>query len=252
MITRRLMLKGAAATIAVAALPFNLINAAAAATPKTKKGKTMLTYPYSLPELPYAASALAPVIDEETMATHHGKHHQAYITKLNDALKETPEFQKLSLAELMQSLDKLPDSIKAVVRNNGGGHVNHSMFWQIMAAPGSTQPGGKLAEAIDRDFGSMDEFKKQFNSAGEKQFGSGWAFVTADKSGKLAVVAMPNQDTPLSKGQVVLFGNDVWEHAYYITYRNRRPEYLQAWWQVLNWDKVEERYQAAMRGEVFI
>lgn len=211
-----------------------------------------MTYPYSVADLPYDYTALSPVIDEETMKTHHDKHHAAYVTKLNDALKDLPEFHQLSLQDLLARIEDLPEAVRGVVRNNGGGHANHSMFWEIMGAPNSTQPKGEVAAAIDAAFGSFEDFKKQFNSAGEKQFGSGWVFVTVDADGKLGVKALPNQDTPLMQKQAVLFGNDVWEHAYYLTYRNRRPEYLQAWWQVVNWDKVEERYQAIKSGAVLI
>lgn len=211
------------------------------------------TYPFSLPALPYAPETMAPVIDAETMGLHHGKHHQAYVDKLNDALKDHGELQKLDLHTLIGKVNEVPESVRAAVRNQGGGHVNHSMFWEIMGAPNANAtPTGALADAIATGFGAFDDFKKQFNTAGEKQFGSGWVFVTVDDDGKLGLIAQPNQDTPLMQGKKVLFGNDVWEHAYYLTYRNRRAEYLQSWWQVLDWSKVAARYDALKTGQKII
>ncbi len=211
------------------------------------------TYPFSLPQLPYTAETMAPVIDAETMQLHHSKHHQAYVDKLNDALKDHGELQKLDLLTLIGKVNEVPESVRNAVRNQGGGHVNHSMFWEIMGKPNANAtPTGPLADLITQNFGSFDDFRKQFNTAGEKQFGSGWVFVTVEDSGKLAIVAQPNQDTPLSQGKKVLFGNDVWEHAYYLSYRNRRGEYLQAWWQVLDWQKVAARYDALKAGEKII
>ncbi len=201
------------------------------------------TYPFELPPLGYEFDALAPFIDAETMELHHDKHHQAYVDKLNDALKDQEDLQKLTIEELLAKVDSLPDAIKSAIRNNGGGHANHSMFWTIMKKNEDGKPSGALAEAIDRDFGSFEDFKTKFNDAGVKQFGSGWVFLISN-SGKLEIKSMPNQDTPLMQNITPILGNDVWEHAYYVTYRNRRPEYLKAWWNVVDWDKISERFEA--------
>ncbi len=201
------------------------------------------TYPFELPPLGYEFGALAPFIDAETMELHHDKHHQAYVDKLNDALKDQPDLQGLSIEELLTKVDSLPDAIKSAVRNNGGGHANHSMFWEIMKKNENGKPSGTLAEAIERDFGSFEDFKEKFNDAGVKQFGSGWVFLISI-NGKLEIKSFPNQDTPLMEGVQPILGNDVWEHAYYVTYRNRRPEYLKAWWNVVDWEQVGERFSS--------
>jgi Fe-Mn family superoxide dismutase len=201
------------------------------------------TCPFELPPLGYEFDALAPFIDAETMELHHDKHHQTYVDKLNDALKDQPDLHKYSIEELLAKVDSLPDAIKSAVRNNGGGHANHSMFWEIMKKNENGKPSGALSDAIDRDFGSFEDFKTQFNDAGVKQFGSGWVFLIAD-GGKLQIKSMPNQDTPLMQNVRPILGNDVWEHAYYIMYRNRRPEYLKQWWNVVNWEKVGESFDA--------
>lgn len=206
--------------------------------------------PVTLPPLPYAASALEPHIDAQTMEIHHGKHHQAYVTNLNKALEEHSQLQSLALPELLHRLPQLPETVRTAVRNNGGGHANHTMFWSIMGPNAGGQPAGTLADAITRDLGGFDAFKKAFNAAGTKQFGSGWVFVTADQAGKLSIVAKPNQDTPLMEGKAVLMGNDVWEHAYYLKYQNQRAAYLEAWWNVVNWKAVDARYAAIRRGEL--
>jgi Fe-Mn family superoxide dismutase len=207
--------------------------------------------PHGLPPLSYATAALEPHIDARTMELHHGRHHQAYVNNLNAALKDHGEAAKLPLHELVAKLGELPESIRTAVRNNGGGHANHSMFWQIMG-PGGGQPTGALEEAVRRDFGGLDKLQEQFNAAGLRVFGSGWVFVTVDGAGKLALVTRPNQDTPLMEGGRVLFGNDVWEHAYYLLYQNRRADYLKAWWNVVNWQKVGERYAAAKAGTLTV
>ncbi len=212
----------------------------------TTNGNQSATYPFELPPLGYAFDALAPFIDAETMELHHDKHHQAYVDKLNEALKDQKDLQNLTIEELLARVDSLPDAIKSAVRNNGGGHANHSMFWTIMKKNENGKPSGALAEAIDRDFGSFEDFKTKFNDAGVKQFGSGWVFLIAN-NGKLEIKSMPNQDTPLMQGVTPILGNDVWEHAYYVTYRNRRPEYLKAWWNVVDWDKVGERFNEINR-----
>ncbi|TDR89668.1 superoxide dismutase [Enterovirga rhinocerotis] len=207
--------------------------------------------PYKLDPLPYPANANEPHIDAKTMEIHHGRHHQAYVTNLNAALKEHADLAKKPLHELLASLDQVPQSVRTAIRNNGGGHANHAMFWQIMGGKGG-EPGGELKAAIDRDLGGFEAMKKAFNTAGAGRFGSGWVFVTVDKAGKLAITSKPNQDTPLMDGERVLFGNDVWEHAYYLTYQNRRPDYLAAWWNVVDWSKVSERFAAAKAGTLTI
>jgi Fe-Mn family superoxide dismutase len=202
--------------------------------------------PYEVPPLPYDYDALAPTIDEQTMHLHHDKHHQAYVDKANGALEGT-EWADKPIEEVIANLDSLPDDKRGVVRNNGGGHLNHSLFWESMTAGGSGsggQPSGDLADAITEAFGSFEGFKEQFEAAGANQFGSGWAWLVLD-GGELKVVSTANQDNPITGGATPLVGNDVWEHAYYLTYNNRRPEYLKAWWNVVNWDKVAERYAAA-------
>ena len=195
---------------------------------------------FTLPPLPYPYDALEPHIDEATMKLHHGKHHQAYVDKLNAAIAAS-EWESKSLDEIMVSLDKVPDKIKAAVRNNGGGHYNHSLFWQWMSPTGGGEPTGKVAEAINAKFGSFAKFKEEFEAAGMSRFGSGWVWLIQD-GGELSIVTTPYQDCPVSEGKKVLLGNDLWEHAYYLKYQNRRPEYLAAWWSVVNWNKVTELF----------
>ncbi len=198
-------------------------------------------YPFELPALEYDYDALESVIDTETMKLHHDKHHQAYVDNLNKAVEKNTDLQSKTLSEILSDLDSVPEDVRSAVRNNGGGHINHSMFWTIMKSGGG-EPSGDLAAAIDSSFGSLDDFKTKFNEAGAKQFGSGWVFVTVNGD-KLEVQSMPNQDTPFHKGTEPLFGNDVWEHAYYLKYQNKRPDYLKAWWEVADWDKIAERYE---------
>ncbi len=195
---------------------------------------------FTLPPLPYPYDALEPHIDEATMKLHHGKHHQAYVDKLNAAIAGS-EWDSKSLDEIMVSLDKVPDKIKAAVRNNGGGHYNHSLFWQWMSPTGGGEPTGKVAEAINSKFGSFAKFKEEFEAAGMSRFGSGWVWLIQDGS-ELSITTTPYQDCPVSEGKKVLLGNDLWEHAYYLKYQNRRPEYLAAWWSVVNWNKVTELF----------
>lgn len=198
---------------------------------------------YEVPPLPYDYAALEPHIDEATMRLHHDKHHQAYVDKANDALAGT-EFDGRPIEEVLQNLSSLPADKQPVVRNNGGGHANHSLFWESMSPDGGGQPSGELADAINSAFGSFDEFKTQFEANGVGQFGSGWTWLVLD-GGQLKLSKTPNQDSPVLEGQTPLLGNDVWEHAYYLKYQNKRPDYLKAWWNTVNWSKVAERYSAA-------
>jgi Fe-Mn family superoxide dismutase len=203
---------------------------------------------YELPPLPYDYNALEPYIDEETMHLHHDKHHQAYVNNLNTALQGQSQFESMSVDDLMRNINSVPESIRTAVRNNGGGHANHSMYWQIMKPNGGGEPTGDLANAINSAFGSFDQFKAAFNDAGAKRFGSGWAWLVIGPDGKLAVTSSANQDSPLMEGQYPVMGNDVWEHAYYLKYQNRRPDYLAAWWNVVNWDEIAKRYAQGMSG----
>ena len=198
---------------------------------------------YALPSLPYAYDALEPHIDARTMEIHHTKHHQAYINKVNDAIAGT-EWESKTVEELVASLDQVPESIRTAVRNHGGGHANHSLFWTIMKPGGGGTPSGELASAIDAAFGSFDDFRKQFSTAAATRFGSGWAWLSVD-GGKLVVESTANQDSPLSAGRTPILGIDVWEHAYYLKYQNRRPEYIDAFWNVINWDEVARRFSEA-------
>jgi superoxide dismutase, Fe-Mn family len=202
---------------------------------------------FELPPLPYAYDALEPYIDAQTMQLHHDKHHATYVTNLNNAVKGT-QFESLAIAEVVRHLNEIPENIRTAVRNNGGGHINHSMFWQIMRPNGGGAPTGEIASAIDSAFGSFDAFKTAFNDAGAKRFGSGWAWLVLDGSGKLQVTSTANQDSPITDGLFPILGNDVWEHAYYLKYQNRRPEYLNAWWNVVNWDEINKRFAAAHGG----
>jgi superoxide dismutase, Fe-Mn family len=199
--------------------------------------------PYELPPLPYDYDALAPTIDEQTMHIHHEKHHQAYVTNVNAALEGT-EWADRPIEQVVANLDLISEDKRAAVRNNGGGHANHSLFWQVMKPNGGGEPSGALAAAIEATFDTVDALKAQLVDAGVKRFGSGWSWLIHDGTG-LAVVSTPNQDTPLMTGDTPLLGIDVWEHAYYLNYQNRRPDYLAAWWDVVNWDEVGRRYEAA-------
>jgi Fe-Mn family superoxide dismutase len=204
---------------------------------------------YELPQLPYAYDALEPHIDEQTMHLHHEKHHNTYVTNLNNALEKHPESDPGTVEELLANIDSVPEDIRTAVRNNGGGHSNHSMFWQIMgpSGQGGGESTGELREAIERDFGSFEDFKEQFGAAAAPGalFGSGWAWLIASSDGSLSIETTPNQNSPLMEGKTPVIGLDVWEHAYYLKYQNRRPEYIEAWWNVVNWDEAERRYQAA-------
>lgn len=202
-------------------------------------------YPFALPELGYAFDALEPHIDARTMEIHHGKHHAGYTSKLNDALEEHSDLHGKSAEALVADLESVPEAIRTAVRNNGGGYVNHTLFWDIMQPGGADAPSGDLASAIDSAFGSFQAFKDKLQGAAGGQFGSGWGWLVVDGQGGLQVVSTPNQDSPLSQGLQPVLGVDVWEHAYYLNYQNRRPEYLSAWWNVVNWDVVGKRYADA-------
>lgn len=199
---------------------------------------------YELPELPYTYDALEPHIDKETMNIHHTKHHNTYVTNVNAALEGHDDLSSKSIEELISDLNAVPEDIRTAVRNNGGGHANHSLFWQLMTPNGIGAPSGALAEAIDSKFGSFDEFKTKFENAGKTRFGSGWAWLTVS-NGELEVTSTANQDSPLSDGKTPILGVDVWEHAYYLKYQNKRPDYLAAFWNVVNWDEVSKRYESA-------
>jgi Fe-Mn family superoxide dismutase len=199
---------------------------------------------YSLPSLPYAYDALEPHVDKMTMEIHHTKHHQAYINNVNKALEGHPDLANKPIDDLMRGLSSVPEAIRTAVRNNGGGHSNHTMFWTIMGPNAGGTPGGELAAAINSTFGSFDNFKTQFANAGATRFGSGWAWLCHDK-GKLVLESTANQDTPLSEGRTPILGLDVWEHAYYLKYQNRRPDYIAAWWNVVNWNEVAKRFAAS-------
>jgi superoxide dismutase, Fe-Mn family len=200
--------------------------------------------PFTLPPLPYDYKALEPYIDAQTMQLHHDKHHAAYVTNLNKALEKHPELKDKTLEELVKTLDQIPEDIRGIIRNNGGGHYNHSMFWSIMSPNSGGKPKGKLAAAIDSNFGDFEKFQQAFEAAGVSRFGSGWVWLVKTTQGKLEIVTTPNQDTPLAGGAFPVMGNDMWEHAYYLQYQNRRPEYLKAWWNVVNWPEIGKRFEA--------
>ena len=199
---------------------------------------------FTLPPLPYDFAALEPHIDAKTMEIHHGKHHQTYVNNLNAAIEKAPELAKKSLDDLLRSVNTLPEAVRTPIRNNGGGHWNHSMFWQIMAPKAGGEPGGSVGKAIKDGFGDFAKFRDQFNAAGIARFGSGWVWLVAG-GGKLSITSTPNQDNALMEGKKAILGLDVWEHAYYLKYQNRRPDYMNAWWNVVNWGEVEKRFAAS-------
>jgi superoxide dismutase, Fe-Mn family len=200
--------------------------------------------PYQLPALPYAFDALEPHIDAKTMEIHHDKHHATYVNKLNEALANHPDLGAKPVEDLLRGIDQVPEQIRGAVRNHGGGHANHSLFWQIMGPNAGGTPSGELADALQQAFGSFESFKEKLTNAAANQFGSGWGWLVVS-GGKLDVIARPNQDSPLMEGKTPLLGVDVWEHAYYLKYQNRRPDYLAAWWSTINWPEVAKRYSAA-------
>ncbi|MGB7292415.1 MAG: superoxide dismutase [Thermodesulfobacteriota bacterium] len=200
--------------------------------------------PHELPQLPYGYDALEPHIDARTMEIHHTKHHQGYVNNLNAAVEKHPELDKKSVEDLLKDLNSIPEDIRTAVRNNGGGHANHSMFWSIMSPDGGGEPEAELADAINSSFGGFSDFKDQFSKAAAGRFGSGWAWLCVDRGGKLTITSTPNQDNPVSDGLRPVLGLDVWEHAYYLKYQNRRAEYISAWWSVVNWKQVAKNYSA--------
>lgn len=202
---------------------------------------------FELSPLPYNYDALEPYIDAQTMQLHHDMHHQAYVNNLNAAVEKHSELQSKSPEELIKDLNSLPQDIVSAVRNNGGGHVNHTMFWQIMAPNAGGEPTGPIADAIRDNFGDFESFKQRFNDAGTKQFGSGWVWLVRTGDGKIEITSTPNQDSPTTQGQFPIMGNDVWEHAYYLKYQNKRAEYLKQWWNVVNWDEINKRFEMASR-----
>ncbi len=202
---------------------------------------------FALPPLPYDYTALEPHIDEQTMRLHHDKHHAAYVNNLNAALEGHADLQAKTVEEIIGNLASVPENVRTTVRNNGGGHVNHTFFWEIMRPGGGKEPAGALADAINRTFGGVPQFKEQFQKACVGRFGSGWGWLTLDARGTLAIESTPNQDTPLMEGKTTILGCDVWEHAYYLKYQNRRPDYVSAWWNVVNWSEVGNRYDQARK-----
>lgn len=237
-LSRRRLMMAATGLVAAAASPRTVLAQASAQPPAG---------PFKLDPLPYAANALEPHIDALTMQIHHDKHHQAYVNNVNAIAKDHPQIAAKPIADVLANLNNVPEAVRTGVRNNLGGHANHTMFWQIMG-PNGGKPDGEVLAAVDRDLGGMEKLRTDFNAAGGRVFGSGWVFVTVSKDGKLALETRPNQDSPLMDGKRVLFGNDVWEHAYYLHYQNRRPDYLQAWWNTVNWKAVGDRYTAAKAG----
>ena len=215
--------------------------------PGEKQVNPAKTGAIELPPLPYPYKALEPHIDAATMQFHHDKHHATYVKNLNAALDKHPELKNTSVEQLLRDLNSVPEDIRTTVRNNGGGHVNHSMFWRIMKPKGGGEPTGAIAVAINQNFGSFAAFKKQFNQAGAARFGSGWAWLVRNQDGKLEVTSTPNQDSPLTEGKYPIMGNDVWEHAYYLKYQNSRDKYLDAWWNVVNWDEINKRFDMSSR-----
>jgi Fe-Mn family superoxide dismutase len=203
---------------------------------------------YQLPPLPYSFDALEPHIDAMTMEIHHDRHHKTYVDNVNKALESAPDLAEMSIEDLLRNINRVPESIRTAVRNNGGGHANHSLFWEIMGPNGGGNPTGALAAAIEAELGGMEAFKEKFNTNGTSRFGSGWSWLVVDQNGKLQLLSTANQDSPLMDGQTPILGCDVWEHAYYLKYQNKRPDYIKAWWNTVNWDEVARRYSAARGG----
>jgi superoxide dismutase, Fe-Mn family len=229
------------------ATPVATETTASSSLPVAYPDKELSASPAQLPKLPYDYNALEKAIDAETMKLHHDRHHPTYVDNLNNALKKYPDVQKQSVEAMLRNLNNVPEDIRNTVRNNGGGHLNHTLFWQIMSPNGGGQPTGDLATEINKTFGSFDSFKKQFNEAGAARFGSGWVWLVRNPQGQLQITTTQNQDNPISEGLYPIMGNDVWEHAYYLRYRNRRAEYLNNWWNVVNWSDISKRAQASLQ-----
>jgi superoxide dismutase, Fe-Mn family len=244
-INRRHFLLLLGATTGVAACGSFPSTAGAQKSSQDKQTQSSQSQAFTLPPLPYDYKALEPHIDAATMQFHHDKHHATYVKNLNEAVSKYPQLKNKTAEQLIQSLNSLPQDIRTTVRNNGGGHINHTMFWEIMGPNGGGAPTGAIAAAITKSFGSFDNFKKEFNEAGTKRFGSGWAWLVRTKDGKLQVTSTANQDSPLMEGNYPIMGNDVWEHAYYLKYQNKRADYLTAWWNVVNWTEVNKRFEKA-------
>ncbi|WP_019500672.1 superoxide dismutase [Pseudanabaena sp. PCC 6802] len=244
-----LMFLGVGTTLALSStLPLGLFEQAWAGADNTASDlgeKAETAADFKLPPLPYDYAALEPHIDTSTMQFHHDKHHAAYVKNLNDAVAKYPELKGRSAEDMIRNLNSVPEAIRTVIRNNGGGHINHSMFWEIMS-PSGGKPTGDVAKAINKSFGSLSAFQEKFNEAGAKVFGSGWVWLVMDREGRLKVTSTPNQDSPLMVGEFPIVGNDVWEHAYYLNYQNRRADYLKAWWNVVNWQEVNKRFLIAV------
>lgn len=245
-ISRRRCLIGLGVTGLSTVLGHSAIADELKALPETKPAFDPKAPYATLPPLSYAYNALEPFIDEKTMKIHHDLHHGAYVKNLNAALEKHPKYKEKAIEDLFPILNKLPEDIRAAVRNNGGGHYNHSLFWESMGPNAGGKPTGPLAAAIDQAFGSFEDFKKQFQDAGMQRFGSGWVWLAITRMGKLAITSTPNQDNPCMVSDKPLLGNDLWEHAYYLTYQNRRAEYLAQWWNVVNWTVVSDRYEKAI------
>ena len=243
-LSRRHLFSAAAGAAAFAAMP----RGSLAQAPAAPAAAPAAAGPFEVPPLSYPFNAFEPHIDARTMEIHHDKHHGAYVANLNNIAKTNPQLGTSAIPDVLGNLNALNDDIKFAVRNNLGGHANHTMFWEIMGPGGGGRPDGDVMAAIDRDLGGFEKFQNDFNAAGGRQFGSGWVFVTVAKDGKLAIETRPNQDSPIMDGKRALMGNDVWEHAYYLNYQNRRADYLKAWWNTVDWGKVAERYAAARTG----
>jgi len=225
--------------------PTGMVTAVNPRIPVAYPDRELSASPVELPELPYPYDALEKAIDANTMKLHHDKHHASYVNNLNDALKPYPNLQKLSVESILRNLNSVPKNIRTKVRNNAGGHLNHTIFWQIMGPNGGGQPTGEIAEEINQVFGSFDNFKQQFNAAGTGVFGSGWVWLVRNRKNQLQIATTANQDSPIMDGFYPIMGNDVWEHAYYLRYQNRRADYLNSWWDVINWDEVNRRAQVS-------
>jgi len=246
LLRRSLVIVGLCSLLVLAIFAYQpMAQTQAQASPETTTGMELSASPAELPPLPYAYDALKPYIDAETMELHHDRHHATYVENFNKALADYPDLQNQTVEAMLRNLDNVPEDIRGKVRNNGGGHVNHTMFWEIMSPDGGKEPTGAIAEAINQSFGSFAQFQKEFEQAGKDRFGSGWVWLVSNDDNQLEITTTPNQDTPIMDGQYPIMGNDVWEHAYYLKYRNNRGEYLSSWWNVVNWDEVNRRFEQA-------